>query len=511
MDGQSRNHSRNATNGVGQLMARYVENPPDPQSLMASARSFGNYDLAGALADLIDNSLKARARNVELLCLFNNGNPEVRVSDDGHGMSESELCAAMRPASQNPLRERSPDDLGRFGWGMKSASFSQCTRLTVISTKDGKSSGAVWDLESLDRWRMGVLSKAEITEIAPRCVVQESGTEVIWNNCDRLSEKGSMSQTDFNALVAHTKNRLALTFHRYLSGEVPRKKLTMSLNGQSVDPYDPFFSHHDATQAFPPERITVNTREIVVRPYILPHFSKLRATDHEKLGGEEGFLKNQGFYVYRNYRLIIRGTWFRLARFAEFTQLVRIQIDIPNTLDELWKITVDKSDAQLPAILRTPLRRHIERIRDRSSRVHSSKGGRISTHSKVAVWERYARSGTVNYHINRDHPIIATLLDSSDTKIRAAAETALLAIEQGFPVIAFGNDTLDSDTEIHQTETQAANFRLFLDAAIPRLLAKAGGDFEQLRDTLKKTEPFSSHWLAVDDYLASKGWNDVKP
>ena len=95
-------------------MVRYIENPPDACSLMTSARSFGNYDLAGALADLIDNSLKARAHNVELLCLFNGGAPEVRVTDDGHGMSEAELHTAMRPANQNPLEERSPDDLGRF-------------------------------------------------------------------------------------------------------------------------------------------------------------------------------------------------------------------------------------------------------------------------------------------------------------------------------------------------------------------------------------------------------------
>ena len=120
----------------------------------------------GALADLIDNSLKARARKVELSCFFNSGSPEVRVADDGHGMSAEELRVAMRPASQNPQEDRSPDDLGRFGWGMKSASFSQCTRLTVISNKDGQTSGAVWDLNTLDSWRMGVLTKSEVADLA---------------------------------------------------------------------------------------------------------------------------------------------------------------------------------------------------------------------------------------------------------------------------------------------------------------------------------------------------------
>lgn len=87
---------------------RYIPNPPDAASLMLSARSFGNYDLARALADLIDNSIKASAHSIGLNCFFNNGEPEIRIIDDGHGMLPDELYAAMRPASQNPLMERSP-------------------------------------------------------------------------------------------------------------------------------------------------------------------------------------------------------------------------------------------------------------------------------------------------------------------------------------------------------------------------------------------------------------------
>ena len=90
-----------------------------------SARSFGNYDLPSALADLIDNSITAEAKKVHLFCFYKSGAPEVRIIDDGLGMTERRLHEAMRPASSNPAHERSPDDLGRFGWGMKSASFSQ--------------------------------------------------------------------------------------------------------------------------------------------------------------------------------------------------------------------------------------------------------------------------------------------------------------------------------------------------------------------------------------------------
>src|SRR5437763_643227 len=98
-------------------MTVYVQNPPDAASLMMSARSFGNYDLAAALADLIDNSINARATEVHITCLFGDAAPMVRVRDNGEGMSAAMLRDAMRPASRNPADERSPDDLGRFGWG----------------------------------------------------------------------------------------------------------------------------------------------------------------------------------------------------------------------------------------------------------------------------------------------------------------------------------------------------------------------------------------------------------
>ncbi len=475
---------------------------------MTSARSFGNYDLAGALSDLIDNSLKARAKNILLLCLFNNGAPEVRVTDNGNGMSEAELRNAMRPASQNPIDERSPDDLGRFGWGLKSASFSQCTRLTVISTKEGKTAGAVWDLETLDDWRMGVLSGVEIAEVVSNSTPRAHGTEVVWQKCDRLSENGTLQEREFNALVAHTKNRLALTYHKYLSGQVRGRKLSIALNDQEIEPYDPFHTSHDATQQRPPERVNVEGKKITIQPYILPHFSKLKKSDHDRLAGEEGFLKNQGFYVYRNHRLIISGTWFRLAKYGEFSQLVRVSVDIPNSLDDLWKITVDKSDAQLPAVLRRRLRQIVEDLRKRSSKAYRSKGGRVSTGARIAVWDRYAHSGQINYRINRSHPLIATLLGLGGKNERSKVTTALLAIEQGFPVELFGQDTVNHSEKIHQTEAHGTEFREFLDVAVPVVLARANGDYRNLKKKLLCTEPFCSNWRPVEEYLEEKGWID---
>lgn len=486
---------------------RYVPNPPDAASLMMSARSFGNYDLAGALADLIDNSIKASAHLISLKCLFNNGDPEIRIVDDGHGMLPDELYAAMRPASQNPLDERAPDDLGRFGWGMKSASFSQCSCLTVISKKHGKLSGAVWDLNDLKNWKMGILSGKEISSKYSSEQLNGEGTEVIWNKCDRLSEDWSLNQAQFNALIIHARNRLALIFHRYIAGEVKGKKLSIELNGEFVPEYDPFHRNHDATQPLEIETIKISGRsKIVIHPYILPHYSKLKISELDKLAGDEGLLKNQGFYVYRNNRLIIYGTWFRLVKHGELSQLIRISVDIPNTLDSMWKITVDKSDAQLPFALRNRLKQIVTRLKSKSAKVYRSKGGRINDHGKVSVWSRYAKHGEIRYEINREHPLIAALFQSDSSIPYELTDSALRAIEQGFPVTAFGQDVSSESNLIHQTEADPQKFKDFLAAALPGLLADNKGDMDAMIKMIKNAEMFSNNWAMVEDFLSKEGW-----
>lgn len=489
---------------------KYETNPPDAASLMMSARSFGNYDLPGALADLIDNSIKAGAREVWLTCDFAGGSPEIRIRDDGHGLSAEELRRAMRPASANPLAERSPDDLGRFGWGMKSASFSQCTRLLVLSSRDGEMNGCLWDLEDVDGWRMGVLEAADIVETASPELGKTGGVEIVWSRCDRLSENGSLSVSEFNALIVHARNRLALIFHRYLAGEVRGRKLTIRLNGQKIEPWDPFYRDHEATQELEPENLETGSRTIDIQPFILPHYSKLKASQYDRLGGEEGFLRNQGFYVYRHHRLIISGTWFRLLRHGELSQLVRVRVDIPSALDHIWKITIDKSDAQLPAALRTRLRQIVEGLRKRSAKVFRSRGGRLDRGHTTSVWSRFARGGEVHYAINREHPIIEALLDSGDDETRRAASAAIKVIEQAFPVQAFGKDAAGGLDAIHQTLSDPEAFRADLNAALPLLLAQVDGDLAALEALLRITEPWCEAWETTEGVLKGKGWLHAK-
>lgn len=472
---------------------------------MMSARSFGNYDVAGALADLIDNSIKASAQNVWILCKFNEGEPVVSVRDDGHGMNAKELNSAMRPASTNPIEERSPNDLGRFGWGMKSASFSQCLQLTVISTKAHVLNGAVWDLNDIENWSMGILDETEAHALASHSFDEGQGTEVIWKNCDRLSENNTLTSSSFNEIIRRTADQLALVFHRFIEGKSKYPQLTITLNGTKIKPFDPFHEHHTATQRLESEPIPIGDHIVRIQPYILPHYSKLGENEYEKLGGEEGFLRNQGFYVYRNDRLIIYGTWFRLAKYGELSQLVRISVDIPNSMDDQWKITLDKSDAKLPATLRSRLKQIVDGLKGKSARVYRSKGGRLDESSSVSVWSRHARNGEINYSINRTHPVVARLLE---TEAASGVRALLYLVEQGFPVSAFSNDISLKPEALSQTATSRLKMERLLDLTIPRLLSDRNGDLRETIEALKTIEPFSKNWPMVEEYIEQKGWSN---
>ena len=147
-------------------MGKFIPNPPDSKAFMETSRSFGNYDLQSALADLIDNSITAKCKKVEIHCDWNEGDPIIRIKDDGNGMSQSELNQAMKHASSDPTKSRDLDDLGRFGLGMKTASFSQARRLTVV-TKTSEIAGARWDIDKVsDDWLMEVLDEDELKKIS---------------------------------------------------------------------------------------------------------------------------------------------------------------------------------------------------------------------------------------------------------------------------------------------------------------------------------------------------------
>lgn len=483
-----------------------ISNPPLASSLMATARSFGNYDLAAALADLIDNSIRAGAKKITISFEPDDDDVIVRIRDDGLGMSKDELIQAMRPASANPEDPRDASDLGRFGWGLKSASLSQARVLTVVSWTAAGVTSARWDIDDLDDWTMDLESGEKAQSFLSSPKKFRSGTEVIWGHCDRLLDTEHASNIDeqLNDKIRHAQRQLSLIFHRYLSGEA-RSKFSIEVQGIPLKPIDPFMHQHPATQTIDEEVIKLRGQEgVTVKPYTIPHFSKLTVEEKELLGGDEGLVRNQGFYVYRNKRLIIYGTWFRLVPHGELSQLTRVRVDLPNTLDKDWKITLDKSDAQLPVILRIRLRELIKKFAKRSSSANRRRGIDLTIEKQEPVWKRIAHNGRIRYQINRDHPMVWEMIaESDDTSI---AREAISLIEAFIPTESMIKDRESQHLEQVQAITDPEIFNSLLDACFMACVRQKGGHprLKEVLDFAKNMEPFSSQWKYSESYIKNE-------
>ena len=479
---------------------------PPASSFFESMRDIG-YTLETALADIIDNSITAHASHIEIFAEYT---PEctIGIVDNGLGMTYDELLEAMTYASKDPRDERNKDDLGRFGLGLKLASLSQCKKLTVVTKKDGILSSGIWDQDHIDEthdWDLLIPDNASEIKYADR--IGKSGTLVLWENLDTLevNENTAVSQQEFNTKLAEASSHLELIFHRFISGERSLRKCTISMNNSPLKAYEPFNENHPATQATPPQKINEN---VVFQVFTLPHHSKVTKSDWELYAGKEGYLKNQGLYIYREKRLIIHGTWLRITRQTELNKLTRVKIDITNSVDSEWGITLDKSTAKLPSTVRDILKNKIDSISGTSKRVYKGKGNRLTTGSISPPWNRIQNKNQISYEINPDNPVISSFLEPMDASSRKNFTKILDFIGSSFPVDALYADMGGDPQEIYPSvedeplkEWALTQFDFFL---------KMSSDNQETAVTMLKTiEPFRSHWDKTEQILVSERNLDV--
>ena len=485
-------------------MVEKISNPPDPDALMGGARSIGNYDLAAAFADLIDNSISASASGIDIKCRYSDGNPVVTIRDNGTGMPKQELIRAMRPASSDPEALRDVNDLGRFGWGMKSASFSQAKVLTVISKHSSGYSGARWDLDNVKDWSMdlyGDNEAQEILETIEEVIPSATGTIIIWENCDRLSDSGEVQTAAFNSIISEARNKLGIIYHRYLSSNY-HKKIFVKLNGIEIQSNDPFFSAHAATQPLSIEKIRIPSfGEMTVQPFILPHFSKLKRDQIMDMEGVEGINRNQGFYVYRNDRLIIHGTWFGILKHGDLSDLVRVKVDIPNTMDKFWKISIDKNDAKLPVSLKTRLKEILQPVTSKSVNVYRKRGGVVNKFNNDAVWLGLKKAGSKVYTINMDMTVIRSFKKNLNSEEKLHFKTILSLIQQSLPIESMRADLDNTENNIIQETTNHVQSHSDLKVMVDLVWNDFNGTKAEFLAELLNTDFFKNKKIILEDLV----------
>ena len=454
------------------------------------------YSLRTALADVIDNSITAEARNIELLADTHDQVPAIGVLDDGSGMTRQELLEAMRPGSRSPLELRDADDLGRFGLGLKTASFSQCRRVTVLTRKNGAVSCASWDLDTVaerDKWVVEVADSEDLAGTRWADSLVGDGTLVVWEKLDRLiggDDRGERG--DLVRQLDEAASHLQFVFHRFLAGH-GGKRVSMSLNGRELEAFDPFHSKHPATQHHSEEVISLAGRKIRIWPVTLPHHDKVSKADWERQAGPEGYVSNQGFYLYRNRRLILHGTWFRLARQLELTKLARVGIDIPNTLDAEWKIDVRKASAQPPPAVRTRLRRIIEKMGVPSRRIYTGRGAKLTEESRLPVWARMQDKNRISYEINDEHPLIAAFRGTLDAERRNEFERILRLVASALPVEALHVDVSANPDTVRSPTIPSQDLGTIV-SSMWDILRTRGLATSEIKDWMRSAEPFRSDW-----------------
>lgn len=475
---------------------------PSAGAGILSLRAF-DYDLPSALADLVDNSITAGAGKIDILTEWAEKDSWLAVIDNGCGMSEEVLHEAMRLGSTSPDEVREPHDLGRFGLGLKTASIWACRLLTVISkTKGGEVVTRTWDVDHVvKRNKWVILDKIEgdlAKRLRDKIDEMESGTAVIWRKMDTLYKGGRKeevrSKESYLADFGRARAMLGMTFHRFL--ERKEKPVQIRTGGGPIQPWNPGIAR-PAPESTHKTLLAFHGATVSMATHVMPYAKRFaNQTDFDAAGGPNGWNAHQGFYIYRNDRLIVAGGWLNLFQPADHYKLARVIVDIPNSLDGHLGISVTKTKVRLPEGLRVTLEQEAKAVRTRSVEVYRNRGRKVAMAANansnlVLPWDKRERDGQFYYKLNRKHPLLmAARKEASGSR---AFDAFLELVEQSIPyadiIIANGErpDSLPAPYEDASTADRLKSLK-----AVYAVYLEIAGSRQEALAMLKSTAPYSS-------------------
>ena len=339
---------------------------PNPRKTIRNLRGH-DYDLNSTVADLIDNSIDAQAKKIWVHVALDGSH--ISVLDDGIGMSEETHRESMKLGAET--RTYGDGDLSKFGTGMKAASLALGRSMTVVTKSSEVSEPMVRRLdqehiEATNDWAVAtqVLSVGVVPRPIYNALVESGhGTCVVIEKLDHAfgtSEGKSAGSDRILGYLDDLEPHLGLVFHRFIDGTYNGKKIEIHLNGTLIDPWDPYCLNvelHKATQVFESKKVPLgNDRFIELQGFCLPRKDEFKKeADHKAAAGPKRWNDSQGFYVYRNGRLIRWGGWLKTRANDEHRKLARVRLDFSPELDELFGVNIAKSRVELPKMLRDKL------------------------------------------------------------------------------------------------------------------------------------------------------------
>ena len=411
-------------------MKDYIKLPPRPSSLLFAIRSIG-YNFGTAVADIIDNSISAKADTINIYSdPFDK--PYFCFIDNGVGMTYNELKNAMLLGASKANRDTL--DLGRFGLGLKSASLSQCRKFSVVTKQKNNTYAMCFDIDEIEKNREWVI--LSLSQKQYQCLPMFSkfdslshGTMVVWEVFDKIENSAKSFETTFRHRVADAKSHVEFVFHRFYDS------VKIYFNEVRIEKRDPFLKDsYGRQQEGRGVEVNLQGHTISIKPYTLPYSNSLTPEERRLLGNPKSIYDEQGLYLYRNERLIAWGSWFHTEVRSELNKLARVQVDIPSALDDIWMLDVKKSSARIPDKIKEKIR---VAVNDSTMRSHGTighpktKGAGI----KYDIWKRFLSpdSKSVSYKINRSNPLLENFIEKLDHNEARIFESILRQIESYIP------------------------------------------------------------------------------
>ena len=429
--------------------------PPSPSRLIENLTQIG-YSLPGAVADLIDNSIQAKASEIDIQ-VYHSGifeEPCVVICDNGIGMNKQDLINGMKFGSNKDYDRK---DLGKFGLGLKTASLSQCRILTVISkprcSPDTKSRLNIckWDMTHVfenDKWDILNPSLEELENYEKEVFyhyesfLKSGGTLIIWSDMkefipDLYNENKEKRSLCLSEIINDLQSHLGIVFHRFIEGSVSGKKsIKIDISDREIESIDPFCKQERSTHQLDQKNIFMKYKDgdeikkskVTLSPYILPKEHQFSSPEAYKKASSLGtWLSRQGFYFYRNGRLLKSGDWSSCATKDKRNIYLRIAVDFDEKQDLPFQVNISKEKASIPQEykqeIKSLLRFWIEQARKKwlgKSKNHDLKETRslksykdlnlnnllefkISEHGSSVLCKRNAKNNKLTINIPYDH------------------------------------------------------------------------------------------------------------
>ena len=491
-------------------MAEYFEAAPNAASMIEGLRDFG-YTLQTAIADIVDNSITYGASRIEIRMRLLDGIATFAIADNGDGMEDSELRIAMQPGSKSPLDKRPQNDLGRFGLGLKTASFSQARQLTVVSRQGASLSSYEWDLDHVQKVNKWQIRKVEKFLDVPfhELLDEDHGTLVVWQKVDRMGHGSDekITQDTFDRAIKSIHDHLGLVFHRFLDGSsFVKTKIQISLNNLPIESRNPFNLANLRTIADAPDVITYGkeSHSIKVQAFTLPHPRTVSEKEWKDYEGEKGYDGSQGFYLYRADRLIVAGDWFRIITKSPSTKLLRVALDVSNQCDSDWQINVLKAHAQPPIVVRRELANRLTIWTTTAKRPYVGRGKSLPSAEKFNFWTRRVEDREIRYAIDKTNPAVKSFMLTLDSQLRTQFENLLEYFGSSIPYDAIFVDL--SDNHGHISYSSASSEQLSQLAQIIAQSIRSNSpevSVDHVREVLRSIPMFVNH----EDLINAFEWS----